>query len=897
MPNESDITKLKKLSAAQLEDFCRYWNSGPFRDGNEPKRRGRRFDSDLDFRRGYYSPFLLSDGWILFDHKYDEQVLLCDEDGIIRLKGNKKEIVGLLLNIVLTEQMLETVHDREYGLVLSGGGAKGAFEIGVWRWLQRTGLDKKITGISGTSVGALNSILFSCTSLEEAERIWRSVRQKDLTRVNKETLKRIAEIFLQTLTGTAIGSISAPLLMQDMMPMTGESFFTQEKLSEIVDEVLKSRFPRDRVVFSCLARQSLQQQKEPPAENALQAFHNADYYCLNNRNVKEISKIVLASSALPLVYDPVRIHHFEYRDGGCRDNTPCMPLIRSGFRKLIVVHLSERGRTDPTVETVGDTVLFHVYPTLRVKHLIDTMLITEESTEEWINNGEQAATSQLGPYFRDGGLEPPAVDKQDGRLEPPAVDKQDGRLEPPAADRKDGGLEPPAADRQDGGLELPAPARQQEVKETDMDKFDFENFNYEDAFRLVQSEVSKPNILICGVTGIGKSTLIRDIFAMSEAEGPEIGNRGRARTTGVHPYRPAGATMTLYDSQGYEIGTDEHKYMKEVLKVIDDKIKMHPDEMQEHIHEVWYCVSAANNRFFEADEKMIRKIRQKYKIPVMVILTKVDCVDEDGIIYLKKAILEKLPDISIFTYACDEKTADWDEETRKKYVQKDEIIEWALDHLDQSLRAGFIPAVKKSLEVKRNYIARKVIPKYAGLAWATVAATSIISVPFTDSVPLMALQVKMCYEIIKGYGIRTEGQQIAANLVGTSAVSVFGRSLASNLIRVIPVAGGIVNATVNTTVAASVTAVLGFAIALVCEQYLAACVDNNGVENLPFGQFMDSGKLKEAIQYVTDNKKDYNIQGILDQVAKDAMNRNKDSRNLNDSKSLSDSNYSDKNEQ
>ena len=857
MPNESDITKLKKLSAAQLEDFCRYWNSGPFRDGNEPKRRGRRFDSDPDFRRGYYSPFLLSDGWLLFDHKYDEQVLLCDEDGIIRLKGNRKEIIGLLLNIVLTEQMLEMVHDREYGLVLSGGGAKGAFEIGVWRWLRRTGLDKKITGISGTSVGALNSILFSCTSLEEAERIWRSVRQEDLTRVNKETLKRVAEIFLQALTGAAIGSISAPLLMQDMMPMTGESFFTQEKLSEIVDEVLKSRFPRDRVVFSCLARQSLQQQKEPPAENALQALHNADYYCLNNRNVKEISKIVLASSALPLVYDPVRIHHFEYRDGGCRDNTPCTPLIRSGFRKLIVVHLSERGRTDPTVETVGDTVLFHVYPTLRVKHLIDTMLITEESTEEWINNGEQAATSQLGKYFRDGGLELHATARQDDRLEQPA------------------------ADRQDDGLELPAPARQLEVKETDMDKFDFENFNYDDAFRIVQSEVSKPNILICGVTGIGKSTLIRDIFAMSEAEGPEIGNQGRARTTGVHPYSPAGATMTLYDSQGYEIGTDEHKYMKEVLKVIDDKISAHPDEMQEHIHEVWYCVSAANNRFFEADEKMIRKIRQKYKIPVMVILTKVDCVDEDGIIYLKKAILEKIPDISIFTYACDEKTADWDEETRKKYVQKDEIIEWALEHLDQSLRAGFIPAVKKSLEVKRNYIARKVIPKYAGLAWATVAATSIISVPFTDSVPLMALQVKMSYEIIKGYGIRTEGQQIAANLVGTSAVSVFGRSLASSLIRVIPVAGGIVNATVNTTVAASVTAVLGFAIALVCEQYLAACVDNNGVENLPFGQFMDSGRLKEAIQYVTENKKNYNIQGILDQISRDADN-SKDSTDLTD---------------
>ena len=153
MPNESDINKLKKLSGAQLEDFCRYWNSGPFRDGNEPKRRGRRFDSDPDFRRGYYSPFMLSDGWLLFDHKYDEQVLLCDEDGIVRLKGNRKEIIGLLLNIVLTEQMLEMVHDREYGLVLSGGGAKGAFEIGVWRWLQRTGLEDFPADSGGDSHG------------------------------------------------------------------------------------------------------------------------------------------------------------------------------------------------------------------------------------------------------------------------------------------------------------------------------------------------------------------------------------------------------------------------------------------------------------------------------------------------------------------------------------------------------------------------------------------------------------------------------------------------------------------------------------------------------------------------------------------------------------------------
>ena len=184
---------------------------------------------------------------------------------------------------------------------------------------------------------------------------------------------------------------------------------------------------------------------------------------------------------------------------------------------------------------------------------------------------------------------------------------------------------------------------------------------------------------------------------------------------------------------------------------------------------------------------------------------------------------------------------------RKKYVQKDEITEWALEHLDESLKAGFIPAIKKSLEVKRKYISGKVIPKYAALAAGTVVATSFINVPFTDSIPLMALQLKMSNEIIRGYGIRTEGQKLAADLLGTSAVTLLGRTLASNLIRVIPLAGNIFNATVNTTVAASVTAVLGFAVALVCEQYLAACVDSNGAENLPFAQYMNSDRLKEAV--------------------------------------------------
>ncbi len=43
------------------------------------------------------------------------------------------------------------------GLVLAGGGGKGAYQIGVWKYLHEVGLDRNITAVSGTSVQSLLS--------------------------------------------------------------------------------------------------------------------------------------------------------------------------------------------------------------------------------------------------------------------------------------------------------------------------------------------------------------------------------------------------------------------------------------------------------------------------------------------------------------------------------------------------------------------------------------------------------------------------------------------------------------------------------------------------------------------------------------------------------------------
>lgn len=67
------------------------------------------------------------------------------------------------------------VKDKKIGLVLAGGGGRGAYQIGVWKALRETGLEGYITAVAGSSVGGLNAALFTQGGLDKAEEIWRSI--------------------------------------------------------------------------------------------------------------------------------------------------------------------------------------------------------------------------------------------------------------------------------------------------------------------------------------------------------------------------------------------------------------------------------------------------------------------------------------------------------------------------------------------------------------------------------------------------------------------------------------------------------------------------------------------------------------------------------------------------
>ena len=407
-------------------------------------------------------------------------------------------------------------------------------------------------------------------------------------------------------------------------------------------------------------------------------------------------------------------------------------------------------------------------------------------------------------------------------------------------------------------------------------KFDYENFDYETCFKEVENSIKKPNIMICGASGVGKSSLINDIMDLDKnSSGATVGEEGRAETKGVKRYESASSTVNLYDSEGYEVdnvNSQKDFYYKEIISFIDKLRDEYPEDMEKHIHEVWYCISAGNKRFYDTDRQLINTIQEK-NVPVMIIVTKVDLSSEEELVQLRNEIHSQCPHVNCYTYSVNMKDAE--EEQIERFVQKEQIIKWAMDNLDDSLKNGLLPSIKGGIKEKREYAIRKIIPPYAALAVGAVVGGAFSPIPFSDSLPLMGIQIKMTYDILKTFGIKTDMQKALVEVVGSQAISYMGKTIASQLVSIIPIFGGGVKIAVNTSVAVTVTATLGVTIALISEQYVKACVDAGGAVNLPFTEFLTKERLVDTLNYVKANKSLFALDDIINDAIKKSTKKNK----------------------
>lgn len=159
--------------------------------------------------------------------------------------------------------------------------------------------------------------------------------------------------------------------------------------------------------------------------------------------------------------------------------------------------------------------------------------------------------------------------------------------------------------------------------------------SFQQVFEECTAKVKKPNILVAGITGAGKSTLINAVF------GAELARAGAGLPVTQHfqKFEPEDKPVRIYDSKGLEWSAHE-EFIQQTGKFFVE-LRQKPD-VADHIHVVWYVVNTARGRFEPFEATLVRDVFNP--TPVIFILNKTDMADSKQIKAIKAVIEdEKLP--------------------------------------------------------------------------------------------------------------------------------------------------------------------------------------------------------------------------------------------------------------
>lgn len=374
------------------------------------KQADRKINLPLATLGGAYFWESISVGeWKIQRHKVDRHCRIIDSSNVRRAYGNEKEIKALFENYRSEEIQSWRAHSK-YGIVFSGGGGKGAFQIGVWKYLNERGFDRLIDGVSGASVGALNSLLFVNGDYDTAERLWSEITQIDMMAPNVEAIVSVIMYCMgESLVPTMLAN-GVRTLFDDGHSEKSNGVASQWRLEKLIDDNIDWSIVENssKAAFCALTANSYFHKIEHSSNNfmidIMRCFGRGEYVCWSQQERSKIKGLILASAALPVIYGSKKVDGHEYLDGGLQDNIPIRPLIEHGFQEIIVVHLSKRDnekeREDWRRATArldfSNRIIHHVYPEEDFDDgIVPTLTVGLERCRERMEKGYRAAQEQL----------------------------------------------------------------------------------------------------------------------------------------------------------------------------------------------------------------------------------------------------------------------------------------------------------------------------------------------------------------------------------------------------------------------------------------------------------------------------------------------------------------------
>lgn len=199
------------------------------------------------------------------------------------------------------------MNELKIGLVLPGGGARGAYQLGVMLALKKYGLLKHIKAISGGSIGVFTMMCFLMRDFYKAYNTFKEMNSQRVLGYKKGFINKL--------------------------PIKGNGFFSRGPLISFINQHFDlAKYVDTKIpLYASVAKVN---------KTGLKTTYSPAYFRLNNLSHERVLSILLATSAIPRVFDEVLIGGNKYVDCLKADNEPFLPLTSHDINALFVIPLT-----------------------------------------------------------------------------------------------------------------------------------------------------------------------------------------------------------------------------------------------------------------------------------------------------------------------------------------------------------------------------------------------------------------------------------------------------------------------------------------------------------------------------------------------------------------------------
>ena len=244
------------------------------------------------------------------------------------------------------------IFENKVGLVLPGGGARGAYQIGVLKGINEILPDKvknPFSVISGTSVGAINASVIASKAdsfidaVDLLNNIWGNFKTNRVYKTDSLTMFKSSLHWLVTIVsgGTLVKNPKSLLNNAPLRKLLSDSI-NLDHIRSNIDEGNLEAFAITAAGYS--SRKSI-------------TFFQSNKKNINWEKFRRMgieSRVstdhLMASIALPLIFPAVKIDNEFFGDGAMRHATPLSPAIRLGAEKLLIITTDNNKKNPDTNE-------------------------------------------------------------------------------------------------------------------------------------------------------------------------------------------------------------------------------------------------------------------------------------------------------------------------------------------------------------------------------------------------------------------------------------------------------------------------------------------------------------------------------------------------------------------